>query len=221
MAKDSVARVRRAYDRMAHRYDRDMERGLSRRLFQRARPRVGQAVRGRLLEVGVGTGLSLEHYPPEVQVTGIDISSEMLKRASQRAQQLARPVDLRLMDAQALDFPDHAFDSVAFNFCLCSIPHPERALSEAVRVAVPGAPLVFLEHVRSNWPILGLVQDLINPLTVWLQADYFNRRTEELVRAQGIGVTSAERWALGVMTLMVGRAPQLSGSCGPGRLPAT
>jgi ubiquinone/menaquinone biosynthesis C-methylase UbiE len=207
MAKDGLARVRDAYDRMARHYDRDMERGLTRRLVQRARPRVGQGVRGRLLEVGIGTGLSLAYYPPEVQVTGIDLSPQMLKHASQRAQQLGREVDLRLMDAQALDFPDHGFDSVAFNLCLCSIPHPERALSEAVRVAVPGAPMVFLEHVRSNQPILGLVQDLINPLTVWLQADYFNRRTEELIRAQGITVTSADRWALGVMTLITGRAP--------------
>jgi ubiquinone/menaquinone biosynthesis C-methylase UbiE len=207
MAKDGLARVRDAYDRMARHYDRDMERGLTRRLVQRARPRVGQGVRGRLLEVGIGTGLSLAYYPPEVQVTGIDLSPQMLKHASQRAQQLGREVDLRLMDAQALDFPDHGFDSVAFNLCLCSIPHPERALSEAVRVAVPGAPMVFLEHVRSNRPVLGLVQDLINPLTVWLQADYFNRRTEELIRAQGITVTSADRWALGVMTLITGRAP--------------
>jgi ubiquinone/menaquinone biosynthesis C-methylase UbiE len=207
MAKDGLARVRKAYDRMARQYDRDMERGLTRRLVQRARPRVGQAVRGRLLEVGIGTGLSLGYYPPEVQVTGIDLSPQMLKRASQRARQLGRDVDLRLMDAQALDFADHGFDSVAFNLCLCSIPQPARALSEAVRVAVPGAPMVFLEHVRSNQPILGLVQDLINPLTVWLQADYFNRRTEELIRAQGITVTSSDRWALGVMTLITGRAP--------------
>ncbi len=207
MAKGGLARLREAYDRMASHYDRDMERGLTRRLVHRARPRVGQAVRGRLLEVGIGTGLSLEYYAPEVQVTGIDLSPEMLKIASQRAQQLGRKVDLRLMDAQALDFPDHAFDSLAFNLSLCSIPHPERALSEAVRVAVPGAPMVFLEHVRSNRPILGWLQDLINPLTVWLQADYFNRRTEELIRAQGITVTSADRWALGVMTLITGRAP--------------
>lgn len=206
MADDGLARVREAYDRMARHYDRDMER-LPRWLIQRARPRVGQRVRGRLLEVGIGTGLSLQYYPPEVRVTGIDLSPEMLKRASHRAQQLSRQVDLRLMDAQALDFPEHGFDSVAFNLCLCTIPHPELALSEAVRVAVPGAPMVFLEHVRSHWPIVGLVQDLVNPLTVWLQADSFNRRTEELVRAQGISVTSADRWALGIMTLITGRAP--------------
>ncbi len=207
MAKDGLTRVREAYDRMAGHYDRDMEGGLSRWLIQRARPQVGQFVRGRLLEVGIGTGLSLEYYPSEVQVTGIDLSPEMLKRASQRGQQLGREVDLRLMDAQALDFPEDSFDSVAFNLCLCSIPHPERALAEAVRVALPGAPIVFLEHVRSNRPVLGRLQDLINPLTVWLQADYFNRRTEELIRAQGITVTSVERWALGVMTLITGRAP--------------
>ncbi len=191
---------------MAGHYDRDMERGLSRRLLQGARPRVGRAVRGRLLEVGIGTGLSLEYYPPEVQVTGIDLSPEMLKHATRRAQQLGREVDLRLMDAQALDFPDHSFDSVAFNLCLCSIPQPERALSEAVRVVLPGAPMVFLEHVRSTQAGVGLVQDLINPLTVWLQADSFNRRTEELIRAQSITVISTERWALGVMTLITGRA---------------
>ena len=113
---------------------------------------------------------------------------------------------MREMDAQALDFPAHSFDSVAFNLCLCTIPDPARALREAIRVAKGGAPMTFLEHVRSDRVWVALPQDLLNVFSRSIH-DRVNQRTEDLVRAAGIEVLSAERWALGAMTLIVGRAP--------------
>ncbi len=183
--------------------------GLTDRFTEGARREVGEAVSGRVLEVGIGTGLSLPHYGPAVtSVVGVDVSRGMLRRAALRiAAPGSPPGALAQMDAQRLAFGAAAFDSVAFNLCLCTIPEPAAAIREALRVVRPGGTLIFLEHVRSHlWPI-GLMQDLITPLTLRLEGDHFNRRTLESVRAAGAEVESVRRWALGFFNLIRARAP--------------
>jgi ubiquinone/menaquinone biosynthesis C-methylase UbiE len=208
---DDLAAIRRLYDREAGRYDRIQEGRFLRRLLRGRREKAAQYAKGRLLEVGIGSGTTLARYEPEVHVTGIDISTGMLAIARARLEQLGREGDLREMDAQVLDFPDHSFDSVAFNLCLCTIPDPARALREVIRVAKAGAPITFLEHVRSDRLWVALPQDLLNALFGRSIHDRLNQRTEDLVRAAGIEVLSAERWALGAMTLIVGRSPITAG----------
>ena len=204
---DDLAGIRRHYDRAAGRYDAAMEGRFGRWLLRDSRDKAAQFARGRLLEVGIGSGATLPLYPPAVHVTGIDISAGMLTIARRRLERLGRDGELREMDAQALDFPDHSFDSVAFNLVLCTIPDPARALREALRVAKAGAPMTFLEHVRSDRIWVALPQDLLNVLSRAIH-DRVNQRTMDLVRAAGIEVQSAERWALGVMTLIVGGSPR-------------
>jgi ubiquinone/menaquinone biosynthesis C-methylase UbiE len=165
-------------------------------------------VEGRVLEIGVGTGLNLSHYPAGTDVTGIDLSPNMLAIARQRAACLDLKTDLREMDAETLDFPDHSFDSVVYSLCLCTIPDPRRALEEGLRVARPGARMIFFEHVRSHLLPVALVQELINPLTVRFMADHWNRRTLDMVRAAGIEPDILRRAWLGVFVLAAGRAPQ-------------
>jgi ubiquinone/menaquinone biosynthesis C-methylase UbiE len=171
------------------------------------RSKVGESVAGRLLDIGFGTGLSLPHYPPSISVTGIDASLSMLRFAQRDFDQLGRRAGLVQMDAEHLGFPDHTFDSIAFNLCLCTIADPERALREAVRVAKPGAPMVFLEHVRSHLLPVALVLEVMSPVLVALQQDHLNRRTVEIVRRAGVEVESVDRWRLGFFNLIVGHAP--------------
>jgi ubiquinone/menaquinone biosynthesis C-methylase UbiE len=199
-------RVRRIYDRNPAGYHRGS--ALTERLLAVRRRRVGEIVTGRLLDIGFGTGLSLPHYPPSVDVIGIDASLGMLRFARSEAASLGRPVQLLEMDAEHLGFPDRTFDSVAFNLCLCTIGDPDRAVREALRVARPGAPMTFLEHVRSHVLPVALLQDALSPLLVALEQDHFNRRTEETIRRAGVEVISVERFALGFFNLIVGRAPQ-------------
>jgi ubiquinone/menaquinone biosynthesis C-methylase UbiE len=201
-----LSRVRRIYDRDPAAYHRGS--GLTERLLASRRQKVGEIVTGRLLDIGFGTGLSLPHYPPSVSVIGVDASLGMLRFARSKAADLGRAVELIEMDAERLAFPDRSFDSVAFNLCLCTIGDPERAVREAVRVARPGAPMTFLEHVRSHLLPIALLQDALSPVLVALQQDHFNRRTEETVRRAGVEVTSVERFALGFLNLIVGRAPK-------------
>jgi SAM-dependent methyltransferase len=199
-------RVRRIYDRNPAAYHRGSV--LTERLLGSRRQKVGEIVRGRLLDVGFGTGLSLPHYPPSVVVVGIDASLGMLQFARSEAGRLGRPVQLIEMDAEHLAFPDQTFDSVAFNLCLCTIEDPERAVREALRVVRPGSPMAFLEHVRSHVLPIALLQEAASPLLCALEQDHFNRRTEQTIRRAGVEVISVERFALGFFNLIVGRAPR-------------
>jgi ubiquinone/menaquinone biosynthesis C-methylase UbiE len=199
-------RVRRIYDRNPAAYDCGSV--LTERLLARRRRKVGEIVTGRLLDIGFGTGLSLPHYPPSVDVIGVDASLGMLRFGRSEALRLGRPVQLIEMDAEHLAFADRTFDSVAFNLCLCTIGAPERAVREALRVARPGATMTFLEHVRSHLLLIAVLQEAVSPLLLALEQDHFNRRTEATIRRAGVEVISVERFALGFFNLIVGRAPQ-------------
>jgi SAM-dependent methyltransferase len=198
-------RIRRLYDRNPAAYHRGAI--VTERLLAARRRKVGAIVTGRLLDVGFGTGMSLPHYPPSVSVIGIDASLGMLRFGRSEAASLGRPVHLVEMDAEHLAFPDQTFDSVAFNLCLCTITDPRRAVREAVRVARPGAPMTFLEHVRSHILPIVLLQEIASPLLFALERDHFNRRTEQTIRGAGVEVIAVERFALGFFNLIVGRAP--------------
>lgn len=200
-----MSRVRRIYDRNPAAYHRGSV--LTERMLAGRRRKVGEIVTGRVLDIGFGTGFSLPHYPLSVSVVGIDASLGMLMFGRQEAERLGRPVQLVEMDAEHLAFPDRSFDSVAFNLCLCTIGDPERAVREAIRVARPGAPMTFLEHVRSHHLPIALLQDVASPPLVALEQDHYNRRTAETVRRAGVVVLSVERFALGFFNLIVGRAP--------------
>src|SRR5579859_2469887 len=203
---DRLRKVRRIYDTDPAAYHRGMSL-LTERLLGGRRRKVGETARGRLLDVGFGTGLSLPHYPPQVDVVGIDASRAMLQYGRGVARAAGRSVQLLQMDAEHLGFADRSFDSVAFNLCLCTTPYPELAVREAVRVARPGAPMVFLEHVRSHVLPVALLQEALNPALVALQEDHFNRRTADVVRRAGVEIESIDRWMLGFFNLIVGRAP--------------
>lgn len=107
---------------------------------------------GTVLEVGVGTGLALPHYRPDLRVTGIDYSAEMLAKARARVEEegLAHVVDLRRMDARTLDFPDESFDTVAAMHVLSVVPEPARVMAEIARVLKPGGHAVITNHFKTE-----------------------------------------------------------------------
>lgn len=205
LTSERLRKVQRIYDTNPGAYHRGMV--VTELLIGARRKKVGEIVRGRVLDVGFGTGLSLTHYPPGVEVVGIDVSLRMLAYARGTPAMAGRRVSLALMNAERMGFPDHTFDSVAFNLCLCTIPEPDLAVREAARVAKPGAPMVFLEHVRSHLAPVSLLQEALNPVLVALQEDHFNRRTADVVRRAGVEIESIDRWLLGFFNLIVGRVP--------------
>ena len=193
-----TARVRRLQDRAARHYDRQI--GLVERLLLGdGRAWVCGQARGQVLELAVGTARNLEHYPAGVTVTGIELSAEMLALGRRRAAFLGRPADLRLGDAQALEFPDRSFDTVVCTLGLCTIPDPRRAIAEACRVLRPGGLVLLLEHVRSPNAAVRALQRLADPLTVRFGGDHLTREPLEYLGAEGFLIERAERSKWGVV----------------------
>ncbi len=108
----------------------------------------------RILEVGVGTGLSLPYFRADSHLTGIDISEEMLAKARRRVERerLAHVDELRVMDAEHLDFEDNSFDAVLALYVASVVPSPARFAAEMRRVCIPGGTIVLVNHFTSeNW----------------------------------------------------------------------
>jgi len=121
--------------------------------------------RDRALEVGIGTGLNLPLYPPTVRLTGIDISQEMLDKAVERVQTLTMPnVNLKVMDATAMDFADDEFDKAVATYTISAVPDPVAVLQEMRRVVRTDGTIVILNHFRSDRRLMSRCEDLVAPL---------------------------------------------------------
>ena len=193
------------YDRIAPVYD--IMESLAELIYRPWRRRIWQLVEGsRVLEVGVGTGKNIPHYPTDVAVTGIDLSHRMITRARRKAASLKQDADLHQMDTQALDFPDNSFSSAIATFVFCSVPDPVLGLEEVSRVVKPVGRIVLLEHVRSKLPILGRLMDWLDPLIVRLMGPHINRITVDNVRRAGLVIEQVEDLdPFGVYKLIVAR----------------
>jgi phosphatidylethanolamine/phosphatidyl-N-methylethanolamine N-methyltransferase len=122
-----------------------------------------------VLEVGVGTGISLQAYPPYVRVIGIDPSDDMLAHAIAKIQNNgAGHIELRRGDAQQLEFADNTFDWVTSFHVMTVVPEPRRMMDEMVRVCKPGGRIVLVSHFASRNPFLYLMGTIINPITKFL-----------------------------------------------------
>lgn len=123
----------------------------------------------RILEVGVGvgTGLSLPLYPAGVTVTGIDVSAEMLERAQERTSHLAlsHVRELRIMDAENMNFADNSFDKVVAMYVASVVPHPALVVDEMRRVCRPEGEIFIVNHFRAANPFVGTVEKLFAPLS--------------------------------------------------------
>lgn len=205
-ALEATEAVRRVYEREAANYDRNV-RLPERLLFAGGREWVCAKADGDVLEIAVGTGLNLPHYPDRVRLTGIEFVPAMLDIARQRAVELNRPVDLRLGDAQALEFEDATFDTVVCTLSLCTIPDDRAAVAEVRRVLRPGGRFLLLEHVRSPVRAVRGVQRLLAPAFVRFGADHVLRESLEQVLAEGFSIDLLERSKLGLVERLVARKP--------------
>jgi ubiquinone/menaquinone biosynthesis C-methylase UbiE len=197
-------RVRKLQDKEAPRYDRQIS-FFERVLFGGGREWVCSQAEGEVLEIAAGTGRNLAHYPEHVRLTTIELSPEMLALAKQRAEDLASDADLRLGDAQALEFPDESFDTVVITLALCTIPDDRQAVREAHRVLRPGGRLLLLEHVRSPRLPVRAVQRLLDPLAVRFTADHLVREPLNHLDAAGFEVQRVERSKWGIVERVIAR----------------
>jgi ubiquinone/menaquinone biosynthesis C-methylase UbiE len=159
----------------------------------------------KVLEIGVGTGKNFPYYPEGVDITAIDFSDGMLKRAREKAKRQQVRVRLEQMDVQELKYDDNTFDTVVATFVFCSVPDPIRGFTEVGRVCQPGGKVVLLEHVLSANRLLGWFMNLSNPVVVRMVGANINRRTVVNVSRSGLVVERVTDLAAGIFKLIEAR----------------
>lgn len=199
--------LRRKYSEEASRYDKEMgfwERrifGLEHRGWACSR-----AV-GATLEVAIGTGLNLPHYPQGVRLTGVDLSKEMLAVAEARALGLGLEIELKEGDAQDLPFPDSGFDTVVCTYALCSVPDEAAAIGEMRRVLRPGGRLILVDHVRSTIRALLWLQKVYEFIPSRRSGEYMTRRPAVHVLGGDFVVEEVDRSRAGIVERLVASKP--------------
>lgn len=159
-----LAKVEQVYSNYASLYDHTFGK-----IFRESRE---AAVHGlnvhpgeQILEVGVGTGISLPLYPRECHIVAIDFSAGMLEIAKERVQKYQlHNVALLRMDAAQMDFPDDSFDTVMAAYVVTAVPDYRKVVSEMIRVCRPGGRIVMLNHFRNGNKFIAAVEKMISPL---------------------------------------------------------
>src|ERR1700689_839493 len=180
--------VEQAYDRWAPVYDLVFGG-----VFSKGRTAAIAAtnkIGGRVLEVGVGTGISLPQYGPHLRIFGTDISEGMLRKARARVSELGlRNVEgLAVMDAEKLEFPDDSFDVVMAQYVVTAVPNPEAALDEFARVLRPGGELILLSRVSADAGMRRFIEQRLQPVVRQLgfRTDFaWSRYTQWAATAHG------------------------------------
>lgn len=183
--------VAAAYDRLSPVYD--LLFGSVFRQGRSAALNAANRIRGDVLEVGVGTGLSLDGYGGNCAVVGVDISPAMLEKARKRVAEmrLSRVRRLEVMDAEHLQFPDASFDAVVAQYVLSAVPNPNRALDELARVVRPGGEIIITSRIGADAGLRGTIERWLMPVTTRLgwRTDFpWSRFETWLATAPGISL---------------------------------
>src|SRR5262249_39568482 len=180
------ASIEKAYARWAPVYDVVFGKVFERE--RRASIAAAERIGGRILEVGVGTGISLPDYAPHNRMVGIDISAPMLRKAAERVAEhgLSNVEALAVMDAKHLAFPDNAFDVIVAQYVITAVPEPEATLDEFARVLKPGGEMILVNHFAADGGARGLAEDGFAPVARrlgWRPEFPWQRMTDWMERA--------------------------------------
>lgn len=163
------------------------------REMTRLRRRWIPEAQGRVIEIGIGSGLNLPFYAEGVSVVGVDPSVELRKMAEAVADRHNVEAEFVTQGAETLPFESNSFDTAVVTWAFCTIPEPELAAQEIRRVLKPGGQLVFLEHGRSNDERVVKWQNRLNP--IWQKIGggcNLNRRPDNTLRAVGFSLSRLE-----------------------------
>lgn len=174
-------KIKKRYNRVAGFYDildKPMEMAVS-----GWKEKLLSGVKGKVLEVGIGTGRNIPYYPTNVELTGIDFSPKMVEIARKKAIGKSN-IQLLEMDAENMDFTDNSFDTVVTSCVFCSVPNPVKGLKEIRRVCKNDGKILMLEHVRSQKKVVGELMDVFNFIPLNIYGANINRETyQNLLKA--------------------------------------
>ncbi len=196
-----TAVVRQKYDAFAPSYDVTVGT-LDVLGMRRLRRAMLRKARGRVLEVGFGTGRNLLSYPAGCEVMGADLSWEMLKRARRKIAQRQLTWRCAQMDTHVLAFADNTFDTVVDALCLCTYMDPVCALAEMARVCRADGRILLLEHGRSRHGWLGRLQDRLAASHAKAVGCIWNREPDECCEAAGLRLVAARRTFFGMFHVL-------------------
>ncbi|PAU94284.1 SAM-dependent methyltransferase [Aliifodinibius salipaludis] len=162
--------------------------------YKKWRQKLWQNIHGpTVLEIGVGTGKNIPYYLEDVEITGIDLSPGMLKRANKLLPDPAKDhITLREMDAQQMDFSDNHFEEVVATFVFCSVPDPILGLKEALRVTKPGGRLHLLEHMTADQSFLASLMEKLDAPIHYLSGVHIARNTVKNVEKAGWNIEKVQ-----------------------------
>ncbi len=166
--------------------------------FLRLRSELLASARGEVLELGIGTGLNLPHYPETVtELHAVDPAQLLPKTIAARSAHLPFPIRIQRGTAETLTHAHRRFDYVVSTWTLCTIPYPILALQEVGRVLKPGGKFLFLEHGRSDDRKIAAWQDRLNPVQKVIGCGCnLNRPIDRLVTQAGLKIAHLDRFSM-------------------------
>jgi ubiquinone/menaquinone biosynthesis C-methylase UbiE len=198
--------LQKAYDELAADYEKKTWFDQHILGVTRQRRKLMSRAHGKILDVACGTGSNFPMFPATSEITAIDLSPRMLEMARQKASTLNLNVQVKVMDAQNLEFLDGGFDTVTSTLSTCTFPDPIQALQEMRRVCRTNGLLLLLEHGHSSMTWLANYQDR-NVLKHYQQnaGCRWNQDPLELVEAAGLTILNSKRFGLGMFHAIVAR----------------
>lgn len=167
-------------------------------LIKKYRKELLKNAKGKVLEVGMGTGINLKYYPKDCEIVGIEISEEMLKRAKKRKKKLKRKATFFVGDAENLPFKNKTFETVVDTLGLCTYPNPVKALEEITRVCKPRGRILLLEHGLSNNKFVEKLQRKRECKHYQKIGCSLLRNHEILIKKAGLKAVKIERFFFGM-----------------------
>jgi ubiquinone/menaquinone biosynthesis C-methylase UbiE len=166
--------------------------------FQQLRRLLLQGTRGEVLEIGLGTGLNLPHYPRGVScLHAVDPAPLLPDRVTRRSRAVAFPIQIKQVSAEILPFDDRTFDYVVSTWTLCTIPDPVKALQEVRRVLKPDGVFLFLEHGRSDDAKVAAWQDRLNPIQRVIGCGCnLSRKIDQIIARAGLKIMTIDRFQM-------------------------
>lgn len=171
-----------------------IESGCSQPLLMKLRAQYVPQAQGRVLEIGIGTGLNLSYYDKErVRLTGLDPAAELTGRAEQRAEELKLPIDMLGVSGESIPAEDKTFDALVCTWTLCSIPNVTAALKEMRRVVKPNGKLFFIEHGAAPDAKIARWQHRIEPIWKRIAGGcHLTRAADELIMDAGFDIAEMD-----------------------------
>jgi ubiquinone/menaquinone biosynthesis C-methylase UbiE len=186
-----MASTEKKYNRFSKLYD-VLEKPIERFKFSPLRERARTFLNGKILEVGIGTGKNMPYYPNNIEVIGIDFSKGMLVKAQNRKDKLSlQNVSLFEMDIENMSFREESFDTVLSAFVFCTVPRPIKGLQEVYRVLKSGGTAVFIEHMKSENPLLNIPLYMMNIFTTAFLGTSTIRETQKNIEKVGFKIERA------------------------------